>query len=118
MDQQRMRIAFTAKVLMGFTGDIGRYMADSVALMADALDMLADASAYAVAWLASNRSIQFQQRAARLSAALLIILGMGVLVEAGNRQGRCPGFHTFCNVLPGDRMSPYVVSYGNRRYIL
>lgn len=80
-----MRTAFIANVFMVFTGAIGWYLADSAALMADALDMLADASAYALAWFAINRSMRFQQRAAHWSAALLIILGIGVLVEAANR---------------------------------
>lgn len=80
-----MRVAFIANVLMFFTGVVGWYVADSAALLADALDMLADASAYAVAWLAITRSTQFQQHAARWSAVMLIILGIGVLVEAGHR---------------------------------
>lgn len=80
-----MRIAFTANVAMFLTGLIGWYLADSAALLADSLDMLADASAYVIAWLAISRSEVFQQRAARWSGALLIILGIGVLAEAGNR---------------------------------
>lgn len=84
-DQRRMRIAFTANLAMFVTGLIGWYLADSTALLADALDMLADASAYVIAWLAITRSNAFQRHAAHWSGALLIFLGVGVLVEAGNR---------------------------------
>jgi cation diffusion facilitator family transporter len=84
-DQQRMRIAFLANVAMFVTGLIGWRVANSAALLADALDMLADASAYVVAWLALTRSLSFQQHAARWSGTLLVILGVGVLIEAGSR---------------------------------
>lgn len=80
-----MPIAFLANVAMFVTGLIGWRVADSAALLADALDMLADASAYVVAWLALTRSLSFQQYAARWSGTLLVILGVGVLIEAGSR---------------------------------
>jgi len=59
--------------------------AESTGLLADALDMLSDAAAYAIALLAIGRSGSFKAGAARLSGSLLFLLGIGVLVEVGRR---------------------------------
>ena len=44
-DRQRLRIAFAANLVMFAIGVVGRHVADSTSLLADAFDMLADASA-------------------------------------------------------------------------
>ena len=59
--------------------------AESTGLLADALDMLSDASAYAIALLAVGRSASFKAGGARASGILLLLLGIGVLVEVGRR---------------------------------
>jgi len=59
--------------------------AESTGLLADALDMLSDAAAYAIALLAVGRSPSFKAGAAKLSGSLLLLLGIGVLVEVGRR---------------------------------
>jgi Co/Zn/Cd efflux system component len=59
--------------------------AESTGLLADALDMLSDASAYAIALLAVGRSAGFKAGAAKLSGSLLLLLGVGVLAEVGRR---------------------------------
>lgn len=59
--------------------------AESTGLLADALDMLSDASAYAIALLAVGRPASFKAGSARASGILLLLLGIGVLVEAGRR---------------------------------
>lgn len=43
-DRGRMRIALAANLLMFFIGITGWYVAESTGLLADAFDMLADAS--------------------------------------------------------------------------
>lgn len=60
-------------------------IASSTGLIADGLDMLADASAYAVALLAIGRTAQFKARAATLSGAVLLILGAVVLLDVARR---------------------------------
>lgn len=65
----------------GVTG----WIAQSTGLLADALDMLSDATAYAIALLAIGRSALFKIRAAKLSGGILLVLGGGVLVEVGRR---------------------------------
>lgn len=76
-------LALNASMAVGETV-IGLH-ADSTGLLADALDMLSDASAYAIALVAIGRSSSFKTRAATLSGTLLLILGIGVLVEVVRR---------------------------------
>ncbi|MGE5721695.1 MAG: cation transporter [Sphingomonadales bacterium] len=59
--------------------------ARSTGLIADGLDMLADASAYAIALAAVGRGIGFKTKAATLSGLLLLLLGLGVLFEVVQR---------------------------------
>lgn len=61
------------------------WLAHSTGLIADGLDMLADASAYAVALAAIGRSNRFKANAATASGTLLLLLGVGVLVEVVKR---------------------------------
>jgi cation diffusion facilitator family transporter len=61
------------------------WWAESAALMADALDMFADASVYGVALFAVARSRHLQANAATASGILQIALGIGVLVEVVRR---------------------------------
>ena len=68
------------------------WLAHSTALAADGLDMLADASAYAVALMAVRRGARFKANSAMLSGVLLLLLGVGVLVEVARRflSGEAP----------------------------
>ena len=80
-----MRIALSANLAMFLTGLSGWYLADSASLLADAFDMLADASGYIVAMLAVGRSVRFKQNAARWNGAMLLLLGVGVISEVIHR---------------------------------
>ena len=84
-DRKRMRIALCANLAMFLTGLVGWYLADSTSLLADAFDMLADASGYVVAMLAIGRTATFQQNAARWNGAMLILLGAAVIGEVVHR---------------------------------
>jgi Co/Zn/Cd efflux system component len=57
--------------------------AQSTGLLADALDMLSDAGAYAIALAAIGRSPLFKARSAAANGAVVLLLGLGVLVEVG-----------------------------------
>jgi cation diffusion facilitator family transporter len=61
------------------------WIADSSALLADALDMLADAVGYAIALAAIGRAEAFKTRAALRSALLLAVLGTAVILETIRR---------------------------------
>lgn len=76
---------FVAEVTAGL-------LANSTGLVADGLDMLADASAYAIALVAVGRGALFKSNAAMSSGLLLLLLGLGVLVDVARRfiSGEAP----------------------------
>ena len=85
-EQRRvLRIALALNAAMAVIGGLAGWIAQSTGLLADALDMLSDATAYAIALLAIGRSALFKIRAARLSGGILLVLGFGVLFEVGRR---------------------------------
>lgn len=61
------------------------WFADTAGVLADSLDMLADASVYAVALYAVGRSSRIQLSAATASGIVQIALGLGVLLEVARR---------------------------------
>lgn len=63
---------------------VGWY-AQSTGLIADSLDMFADAAVYGVALYAVGRAKSLQLRAARLSGVLQVLLALGALAEVGRR---------------------------------
>lgn len=60
-------------------------IAQSTGLIADFLDMFADAAVYGLALYAVGRSAKMQVRAAHLAGVLQLILAIGVLVEVVRR---------------------------------
>ena len=81
-DQRRVLwIALALNAAMFVVEVTAGWLAHSTALAADGLDMLADASAYAIALLAVGRSLRFKANSAMTSGTLLLLLGIGVLVE-------------------------------------
>ena len=68
------------------------WAANSSGLLADSLDMLADAAVYAVSLYALGRSSAHKTRAALMNGSLQLGLGMLVLVETARRiaQGKPP----------------------------
>lgn len=85
-EQKILMIALLLNALMFVIGLIAGVLAQSTALIADSLDMLADASAYALGLWAVGRAIHFKITIARLSGGLLLFLGVGVLFEVGRRM--------------------------------
>ena len=61
------------------------YLAESAALLADSLDMFADAAVYGIALYGAARSSLGQMKAARLSGYLQLALAAGALVEVARR---------------------------------
>ncbi len=78
-------IALTLNAAMAVIGGVAGWIAQSTGLLADALDMLSDATAYSIGLLAIGRSARFKINAAYLSGSLLLLLGVAVLVEVGRR---------------------------------
>ncbi len=84
-ERARLGVAMAANVLMFVVGLVGWRLAHSTALLADAFDMLADATGYAVAFWAVGGQLARQRVAAGWSSVLLIALGIGVLAEVVHR---------------------------------
>jgi cation diffusion facilitator family transporter len=71
-------VMFVAEVAVGLLGN-------SSGLIADGLDMLGDALAFAIALAAISRGPAFKTSAARVSGTILLLLGIGVLLDAVRR---------------------------------
>jgi Co/Zn/Cd efflux system component len=84
-EQRTLRMALALNATMFRVGMTAGLLARSSALLADALDMLTDASAYAIALLAIRRWPLFKQRAALASGVLLCMVGLSVVAEAVRR---------------------------------
>lgn len=84
-DRRTLRFALAANVAMFVIGVIGWRIAHSTALLADAFDMLADATGYAVAHWAVGRSKRDQQISARWNGAMLMALGLSIVGEVIHR---------------------------------
>lgn len=61
------------------------WMAQSTGLIADSLDMLADAAVYGLSLYAVGKGIAHQTKAAQISGYLQILLGIGVFFEVLRR---------------------------------
>lgn len=78
-------IALALNAAMAVIGGIAGWIAQSTGLLADALDMLSDATAYAIGLVAIGRTARFKANAAWLSGGILSLLGVAVLAEVGRR---------------------------------
>lgn len=79
-EQRRtLRVALMLNTTMFVVGSIAGLYAHSTGLLADGLDILADASAYALALVTIGRSNTFRHNAAKLSEYLLLLLGFGII---------------------------------------
>jgi cation diffusion facilitator family transporter len=78
-------IALALNAAMAVVGGVVGWLAHSTGVLADALDMASDASAYAIGLVAIGRSATFKRRAAQWSGLILLVLGVGIVVEALRR---------------------------------
>ena len=84
-ERRVLTIALALNAAMAVIGGIASWIANSAGLLADALDMLSDATAYAIGLAAIGRTARFKINAAMLSGTALLLLGVGVLIEVGRR---------------------------------
>lgn len=80
-DRKTLGIALSANLAMFVIGIVGWIVAHSTGLLADAFDMLADASGYLLAFIAVTRSKVFQENVARWNGGMLVLLGLSVVAE-------------------------------------
>jgi len=90
--RKALTVALGLNAVMFVVELAGGLLGHSSGLLADSLDMLADAAAYAVALAAIGRSAGFKVAAAAASGAVLLALGMGVVLDVARRaiQGSEP----------------------------
>lgn len=95
-----LRILLVINAIMFVVEMTAGIIAQSTALIADSLDMFADAAVYALALFAVGRGIKLQVRAAHVAGILQLILALGVLVEVGRRFvfGSEPGSLTMMSI--------------------
>ena len=87
-DTSERRVLIAMLLINGimFVVELGvGWWAQSTALIADALDMLADAMVYGVGLYAVGKSLLIKAHAARISGSLQVLLGLLVLVDIVRR---------------------------------
>jgi len=85
LERKTLVALLTINGVMFLTEIVLGWLAESAGLIADSLDMLADAFVYGLSLYAVGKGIQKQSSAARVSGVLQIILGAGVLLEVLRR---------------------------------
>jgi cation diffusion facilitator family transporter len=78
-------IALGLNAGMALVGGVAGWISQSTGLLADALDMLSDATAYGIGLAAMGRSLRYKANAAYASGLVLLLLGVSVLVEVARR---------------------------------
>ena len=84
-ERKILMIALAPNATMAVVGGLAGWIRQSTRMLADALDMLSDATAYAIGLVAIGRTASFKANAATLSGIALLLLGLGVLFEVGRR---------------------------------
>lgn len=84
-EARTLKIVLIINAAMFLAEIVGAFLADSSALLADSLDMFADAAVYGLALFGVHRARTTQLKAARLSGALQLLLALGALSEVVRR---------------------------------
>ena len=100
LERRVVRTALLLNLAMFLFGLGAGLYGHSTSILADALDMLADATGYALALLAIRRSDAFRRSAARWTGGILILLGVGIIAEVVRRW-----------ILGSEPLGPVMVGY-------
>lgn len=84
-EARTLKIVLAINAVMFVAELIGAYWADSSALLADSLDMFADATVYGIALFGVHRARTIQFKAARLTGVLQLLLAVGAFAEVVRR---------------------------------
>lgn len=84
-ERKTLRVALGLNATMFIIGIVAGISAQSTGILSDALDMLTDAVAYALALMAITRGMAFKANAARWSGWILVLLGAGIVAEVMRR---------------------------------
>lgn len=83
--KRTLLIVFALNLLLFVSLGIAGLIADSSALIANAVDNLSDTVVYAISWMAVGKAAKLKRGAARLSGIMLMIFAAGVLIDALRR---------------------------------
>ena len=84
-DRRTLAIALGLNAAMFIVDLVGGILGGSSGLIADSLDMLADASVYGIGLVAIDRTLVFKANAARVSGLVLLALGVGAVLDVVRR---------------------------------
>lgn len=84
-DARVLRLLLAVNSVMFLVEFIWGWIAQSTGLVADSLDMFADAAVYALSLYAVSRDVSMKVRAAHIAGWLQLALAGGALVEVGRR---------------------------------
>lgn len=82
---QILKILFTINAIMFFVELVSGIYSESIGLVSDSFDMLADASVYLISLYAVGKSLELKKRSAKVNGNFQIVLGFGVLIETLRR---------------------------------
>lgn len=85
LERKTLSILLSINAFMFVTELLLGWVAQSTGLIADSLDMLADAAVYGISLYAVGKGVLRQARSAQISGMLQVILGCGVLFEVVRR---------------------------------
>src|SRR5210317_2600081 len=85
LERKTLIILLGINAVMFFTEIVLGFLAESTGLIADSLDMLADAGVYGISLYVVGKGIALQAKAANVSGVLQIVLGLGVFFEVLRR---------------------------------
>jgi cobalt-zinc-cadmium efflux system protein len=88
--KRTLLIVFALNLLLFISLGAAGLMADSSALIANAVDNLSDTAVYAISWLAVGKSAKLKRGAARLSGVMLLVFAVAVLIDALRRPFFAP----------------------------
>lgn len=84
-ERKAVQVALTLNLAMFVVGAAVGWLAQSTGVLSDALDMLTDAIAYALALMAFTRGQAFKKNATRWTGGVLVLLGAGMVAEVIRR---------------------------------
>ena len=84
-EKSALQKVFILNAVMFFVEIGAGFYAQSAGLIADSLDMFADAAVFALSLYVVGKSISLKKKAARLSGYFQVVLALGALFEVGRR---------------------------------
>ncbi|MGW8310729.1 MAG: cation transporter [Thiogranum sp.] len=85
LEMRTLIVLLVINAVMFLTELVLGWLAQSTGLIADSLDMFADAAVYAISLYAVGKGVLYQAKSAQVSGFLQVVLGLGVLFEVLRR---------------------------------